>query len=394
METTSAFRLVAAVQELSLARDFNRLLEIVGRAARELTGADGATLVLRDGPNCHYVGEDAIGPLWKGKRFPLESCVSGWVMEKRRALAIEDIYLDPRIPVDAYRHTFVKSLVLVPIRKLEPIGAIGTYWAARHQATSADVQLLQALADATSVAMENIQVYSELEERIRNRTAQLEAANRDLDAFSYTVSHDLRAPVRHITGFAELLAASGGCNEQAMHYVQRIQGAATRMSGLIEAMLNLAKISMRDMHRRPVDLSQIAREVVAGLSANAPARKIACEIAPNLTVDGDPGLLRIALENLLGNAWKFTTKTPAPRIEFGATAGTPAEYYVRDNGAGFAMENAERLFQPFARMHAEHDFEGNGIGLATVRRIVLKHAGSIRAESAVNRGATFFFTLG
>lgn len=393
MDSNSAIRLVTAVQELSLARDLDRLMEIVGHVARELTGADGATLVLRDEGHCHYVDEDAIGPLWKGKRFPLESCISGWAMQNRTAVAIEDIYLDPRIPIDAYRHTFVKSLVLVPIRRSAPIGAIGNYWASRHQATETEIQLLQALADTTSVAMENIRVYTELEQRVRERTAQLEAANHDLDAFSYTVSHDLRAPVRHVLGFAELLAASEGCDEKALGYVHRIQSAGTRMNALIEDMLKLARISMCNLHRIRIDLSALAEEVAASIRSNDPARTVDFAIAPGLQAEGDPGLLRIALENLLGNAWKFTAKNPAARIDFGVTSGARREFYVRDNGVGFAMENTDRLFQPFGRFHPEHEFEGNGIGLATVRRIVQKHGGTIRAESAVDRGASFYFTL-
>ncbi|WP_181418770.1 sensor domain-containing diguanylate cyclase [Aquipseudomonas alcaligenes] len=175
-----AYRLIRAVQELSMARDVDRVAEIVRQAARGLTGADGATFVLRDGDCCHYRDEDAISPLWKGQRFPLELCISGWVMQHRQATVIPDIYQDPRVPQDAYRPTFVKSLVMVPIRTLDPIGAIGTYWASWHQASDAQVELLQALADSTSIALENIQVYAELEQRVAERTAQLTETNRRL----------------------------------------------------------------------------------------------------------------------------------------------------------------------------------------------------------------------
>src|SRR5262245_20935315 len=145
--------LVEVVQQLSLARDLRTVQDIVRRSARRLTGADGATFVLRDGNRCHYVDEDAISPLWKGQRFPLSACISGWSMLNRQAAVIEDIYADDRIPHDAYRPTFVKSLVMVPIRRVEPIGAIGTYWATRHKPTAEEVGLLQALADSASIAM-------------------------------------------------------------------------------------------------------------------------------------------------------------------------------------------------------------------------------------------------
>src|ERR1051325_11027208 len=162
--------LVTVLQELSLARDLDGIMTIVRRAARELTGADGATFVLREGDMCFYAEEDAISPLWKGQRFPMRTCVSGWVMMNREAAVIEDIYADPRVPVDAYRPTFVKSLAMVPIRTVSPIGAIGNYWASRHLATEQEVKALQALADSTSVAMENVQLYAGLEQRVHDRT--------------------------------------------------------------------------------------------------------------------------------------------------------------------------------------------------------------------------------
>jgi diguanylate cyclase (GGDEF)-like protein len=172
--------LVTIVQKLSMARDLETVMSIVRVAARELTGADGATFVLRDRDQCFYAEENAIGPLWKGRRFPMDACISGWSMLHRQAAAIEDIYKDARIPADAYRPTFVHSLVMVPIRTLDPIGAIGNYWARRHRPTAEQIKLLQALADTTAVALENVRVYGELEQRVRDRTAALEVVNNEL----------------------------------------------------------------------------------------------------------------------------------------------------------------------------------------------------------------------
>ncbi|HKU43208.1 MAG TPA: GAF domain-containing protein, partial [Polyangiales bacterium] len=205
-------RLVTVVQELSLARDLDRIMTIVRRAARELTGADGATFVLRDGSCCHYVDEDAIEPLWKGQRFPLDACISGWSMLNRQPAIIENIYADPRVPADAYRPTFVKSLVMVPIRTAEPVGAIGNYWADRHTATEHEVALLAALADSTSIAMENVQLYETLEHRVRERTSELAASRAELEAkheallrlqrqkdeMAALLAHDLRSPASGI----------------------------------------------------------------------------------------------------------------------------------------------------------------------------------------------------
>ena len=157
-------------------------MAIVRHTARELTGADGATFVLRDGEFCHYADEEAIAPLWKGQRFPLKTCISGWAMLNRQPVVIEDIYKDSRIPADAYRPTFVKSLAMVPIRAAEPIGAIGNYWATKRQPTAEEVELLQALANTTAVVMENVQVYKELEQRVKDRTSELHPANAGVES--------------------------------------------------------------------------------------------------------------------------------------------------------------------------------------------------------------------
>lgn len=188
-------RLLRAVQELSLARELPEVQRIVRTAARELTGCDGATFVLRDNGMCHYADEDAIAPLWKGKRFPLEICISGWAMLNRQSAVIPDIYLDPRIPHEAYRPTFVKSLVMVPIRQIDPIGAIGNYWANPHEPTSEEISLLQSLADATSIAMENVRVNEELARRSESHSSlkeEIDAEARDLQALVTQVSSRLQ----------------------------------------------------------------------------------------------------------------------------------------------------------------------------------------------------------
>jgi diguanylate cyclase (GGDEF)-like protein len=179
-------RLLQAVQELSLARSLPDIQRIVRTSARELTGCDGATFVLRDNDMCYYAEEDAIAPLWKGNRFPMETCISGWAMLNHQATVIPNIYRDTRVPHAAYRPTFVKALVLVPIRRLNPVGAIGNYWAHERTPSEQEVSLLQALADATSIAMENVQLYAELEQRVRDRTAELEKANEEIHQLSVT----------------------------------------------------------------------------------------------------------------------------------------------------------------------------------------------------------------
>ena len=396
--------LITVVQKLSLARNLEAIQTIVRRAARELTGADGATFVLRDGNLCHYVDEDAIGPLWKGHRFPLTACISGWAMLNRKAVAIEDIYLDPRIPHDAYRPTFVKSLVMVPIRTSEPIGAIGTYWANKRRATPEELSVLQALADSTSVAMEAADLFANLERRVAERTrqlhhrsAELERLNHELEAFSYSVAHDLRSPLISIDGFSQLLLenVSAPFNRSRQDQLERIAGAAKRMHGLIDDLLGLSRIVRAPMRRVPVDLSALSREIVAHIRDRELNRKVDVVIAEGVTAYGDAGLLRIALENLFANAWKFSANREITRIEFGTRTEADGRvvFYVKDNGAGFDPLRAKKLFTPFQRLHTQEDFKGTGIGLATVRRVMHRHGGEVWADAEVDRGAIFTFFI-
>jgi signal transduction histidine kinase len=389
-------RLVVAIQELSLARDLDGVMQIVRRAARELSGADGATFVLRDGGCCFYAEEDAIAPLWKGKRFPLETCISGWVMLHSEAVTIEDIYIDPRIPADAYRPTFVKSLAMVPIRRGAPVGAIGNYWASRRKPTEEELKLLQALADSTSVAMENTQILAELEARVRARTAELEAANHELEAFSYSVSHDLRAPLRSIDGFSRALEedAADVLDANARDHLGRVRGAVSRMNSLIEDMLELARVTRVPLRHEPIDLTAQARLIVGDLAFQNPLKRFDVQVADGLAAEGDPSLVRAVLENLLGNAFKFASRTASPRIEVGRIEKRGETiFFVRDNGAGFDQAHAQKLFAPFQRLHTAAEFPGTGVGLATVQRIVRRHGGRIWAEARPGEGATFWFSL-
>jgi signal transduction histidine kinase/CheY-like chemotaxis protein len=396
--------LVGVVQRLSMARDLDSITAIVRRAARELTGADGATFVLRDTDKCYYLDEDAIGPLWKGQRFPMSACISGWAMLNRQAAVIPDIYQDERIPHDAYRVTFVKSLVMMPVRTEAPLAAIGVYWKDEHDAQPEEVHLLQALADSTSIALEAGDLFQNLERRVEQRTAELhqrstelEVVNRELEAFSYSVAHDLRSPLITIDGFSQVLqeTAAPRLTADDRSHLDRIDQAVVRMRRLIDDLMGLAKIVRAPMQRVETDLSAIAVEVIQELRATADSRTVEVIIAPRLFVSGDPGLLRVVLANLLGNAWKFTSKRPAARIELGMQSGAGGNevYYVRDNGAGFDPNHASRLFAPFSRCHTQQEFPGTGIGLATVQRVIHRHGGQIWAESRLGKGASFLFTL-
>ena len=238
---------------------------------------------------------------------------------------------------------------------------------------------------------------TELERRVRARTRELTGLNRDLESFTYSVSHDLRTPLRSIHGFATLLQESDAerLSDEGRDALNRIQSSARRMGLLINDLLSMAQQSRAELKARPVNLSELARAAAAELERNDPARQVRWEIADDLWVQADPGLMSVVIQNLLGNAWKYTGRTPVARIEFfglGEADGM-ASFCVRDNGAGFDMTYADQLFQPFKRLHRLEEFEGTGVGLASVQRILQRHGGGVRGEGAVGQGATFVFSL-
>ena len=238
---------------------------------------------------------------------------------------------------------------------------------------------------------------ADLARHANDMAASLQVANRELEAFSYSVAHDLRAPLRGINGFSRVLLEDYGpsLDAEARQYLDRIMAATERMGNLIDALLSLSRLTRLELRRETVDLGRIADGVLTQLRAGQPERKVDVVVQQGVVTRGDSPLLRALLENLLGNAWKFTGGRDGARIEFGVerTGDGPA-YFVRDNGAGFDMQFAGRLFTPFQRLHSQTEFAGTGIGLATVQRIVHRHGGRIWAESAVGEGATFRFTLG
>jgi signal transduction histidine kinase len=241
---------------------------------------------------------------------------------------------------------------------------------------------------------------SELEDRVALRTRELAFSNQELEAFSYSVSHDLRAPLRTIDGFSLALLEdfADNLNDTGRDYIARVRSGVQRMGTLIDALLQLSRVTRSELQAETVDLSQLATLVFNELQAAEPQRRVVFTAQPGVLVQGDARLLRIALENLIGNAWKFTSKVPEAHIEFGSRPGTDAEehrtvYFIRDNGAGFDMQYVDRLFTAFQRLHGDRDFKGSGIGLATVSRIIRRHHGAMGAFSEPGQGATFHFTL-
>jgi len=244
--------------------------------------------------------------------------------------------------------------------------------------------------------VEDITKRKHSERALQQRTAELEAANKELEAFAYSVSHDLRAPLRGIDGFS--LALLEDCadklDERGKAYLSRVRAGAQKMSELIDAMLNLSRLTRGELRRETVDLSEVAKNIVTELQKRQPERQVEFVIAEEVTADGDPEMLRVVMENLLSNAWKFTGKRAIARVEFGVTSKDDKPvYFVRDDGAGFEMAYVDKLFGAFQRLHRATEFPGLGIGLATIQRIIHRHGGLTWAEGEVEKGATFYFTL-
>lgn len=385
---SSVERLVEVVQELSLARSLDEVMAVVRLAARELTGADGATFVLKDGDKCYYAEENAISPLWKGQRFPLKSCISGWVMINREPAVIEDIYVDPRVPHDAYRPTFVKSLVMVPIRKEQPIGAIGNYWAERRQPGVEQLALLQALANVTSVAIENVNLYLELQKKI----ALLEKSNEDLDRFAWIASHDLKSPLRAIDNLSRWVEEDAGTAlpPKQAEYLTTMRRRVQRMERLLDDLLDYARLTHRV---GPEDDTVDGLELMQGVGDLIEVPQgFHFKVSPafkGLTLPRMP--LERVLANLASNAFKHhdrKTGTVEVTVE---DFGPHYVFTVTDDGPGIPPQFHARIFEMFQTLKPRDQTEGSGMGLAIVKKLLEGHGSKITVASAGARGAVFSF---
>jgi two-component system CheB/CheR fusion protein len=387
-------RLLSVVQELSQTRDIDAITAIVRDAARSLTGADGATFVLRDGNQCHYVDENAISPLWKGRRFPMSACISGWAMLNAKPAVIEDIYSDPRIPADAYRSTFVKSLAMVPIRRSAPLGAIGNYWATRRMPTDEEVAVLQALADTTAVALQNAQLYTELRQKVadlQEQRTRVQAQRYALEVFARALAHDLKEPVRSICSFSEIIARGDVPDHKARQYFKYIQSAADRMGMLIESVFDFTQLDdIAASAKEPCDMGQAVEAVRANIEQFIHDKGAMVTASALPTVHGNSSRLTQMLQHLVDNAIRHGSNGVRVRIDAEERVDSWL-FSVIDDGPGIAPEHAETIFLPFKRLTGNP--ECAGMGLAICRKIIAYHGGAIWCMPSAGNGASFFFTL-
>lgn len=391
--------LVQTVLDLSRAHSVEDVAAVVRQGARALTGADGATFVLKDGDQCHYLDEDAIAPLWKGRRFPAASCISGWCMEHRQVAAIEDIYQDPRIPHDAYRPTFVKSLVMVPIRSSDPIGAIGNYWAKPHKATAAEIESLQALADSASIAMENAYLHASMQRQVDERTHELrlareqaENANAMKSRFLAAASHNLRQPIQTLNALLAILRCTGKDHESGTCLAAMTQ-AVHNMESMLGTLLDLHRLEAGaiELQRQDTTLDGVFAHLRSEFTYLANAKSLSLEIPQAVpAVHTDPHLLQEILRNFISNAIKYTP-TGSVRLEH-REDGDAVIITVADTGPGIPSPYLHRIFEAFYRtpdaVVGDAD-SGLGLGLSIADQLARMLGHRLEVDSSPGGGSRF-----
>lgn len=396
--------LILAIQQLSLSRNVEEVMGIVRRNARKISGADGATFVLRENDMCYYADEDAISPLWKGQRFPMHSCISGWAMLHRQSVVIENIYNDNRIPVDAYRPTFVKSLVMVPIRSIDPIGAIGTYWAHRHAPSEDEVVMLQSLADITAVSIENINIYNDLENRVKDRTRELiDSLKREKEMsatrrhFFSMASHEFKTPLTNIllsTSLLENYNNEGKYSEERAKHLKKISSSSKQLSGIVNDFLSAEKIEQgkTEILYEPFDIREFTAEVIGQMeSVLKKGQEIRYSHSGDTKVIQVKNILHNVLMNLLSNASKYSGEDQPVEV-FIEVIDKEITIQVKDHGIGIPEEDQPHIFSSFFRATNTTCVPGTGLGLQIVKRYMELLNGSIHFTSQKNEGAVFTAT--
>lgn len=385
----------------------SEVLKLVADKVRVLVGAETLLIPLLNESRESYTYVAVSGKNAEdiaGTSFPVTIGMCGWVLSNNRPLLYgeSDTYsFNEKFPWEPG----MTSLLLVPLNAANQIigGLSCTGKENNDSFTLRDMELLKLISAQVGIAIENARLFDEvnslvsgLELKVQERTLALQVANQELEAFAYSVSHDLRAPLRSIDGFSLALLEDYGSSldDEGKNYLERLRANASRMGQLIDALLTLSRVSRSEMKTTTIDISALAKELANKLAEIETDRNVEIEIEAGLKVRGDLALVDALLTNLLSNAWKYTSKVDKATIKLFKTVWDGKSCFcISDNGAGFDMARVEKLFQPFQRLHGEKEFEGTGVGLATVQRIINRHGGWIRAEASVGKGAAFFFTL-
>ena len=389
--------LVDVARAASEVRDVPALARVITSAARELLGSDGATFLLRDGDDGQIVEQSAATKVWKGRRFPLTSTITGTAVLTGQPVIVADMEADPRIPGKGRTPDLIGSLLVVPIRVNAPLGAIAINWMQRRQPSEEDVAILQALADTTSVAWENVRLFDALQDKITNLEAQqvrIQSQHESLEVFARALAHDLKEPVRTVRAFSELIATGEDPPQTRDAYFELIRRAADRMGMLIDTVYQYTQLEDPGrLVRRPCDMNQVIGAVTANLAQLIRERGAHVDAGPLPVVLAHTAHMTQLLQNLIANAIRHGPH--GVRVDIRAEdQGDHWRFSVTDNGPGLAPGDHERIFQPFRRLNLNE--EGAGLGLAICRKVVTLHGGRIWCESAPTgegTGARFVFTL-
>ncbi len=386
--------LVGVVQALSQARDVAAIARVVGDAARALTGADGATFVLRDGDQCWCVEQTGADQIWKGKRYPIASTVTGLAMETRQPVVIEDVISHPWIKPGAYSPDMARSLTAVPIRRADPLGAIATYWARSHVPSPEELMVLQALADVTAVAWENVALFAELQDKIKSLQAQqarIAAQHESLEVFARALAHDLKEPVRTVRAFSDLIVNYDDPPETKQLYFELIRKASDRMAMLVDTVFQYSQLDDPSrLTKRPIALDGALAAAIDNLAQLILEREATVTSDPLPEVEAHGAHMMQVLQNLIANALRHGPVGVSIHIS-AQDESDRIRISVRDNGPGLETHDLERIFRPFKRLNLNE--EGAGLGLATCRKIMALHGGTIWCESRIGEGAIFHFGL-
>lgn len=387
--------LIDAVQELSLAKDLARVADIVRHAARQLADADGATFVLKEGNSCYYFEEDAIAPLWKGMKFPLSSCVSGWAMLHKQNVFIPDIYQDERVPHDAYRPTFVKSLLMVPIRKSDPIGSIGIYWKVTKSIDPETIQILENLANSTSIALQNIQLLSSMTELNKN----LEKAVSIRDDFLSIASHELNTPLSslklQIQMSLKLLNETEDNLVAPSEVLTKCLTHVNHLANIVKGIVDFSRMQSGniDLNYARFDISLLLGEVLDKFSRQfaSVGCNVISDLQPGLVGNWDKERIEQIFNNLLSNMIKYA---PGEPVYFSAKEdGQNIQLIFKDSGPGIPTEYKERIFGQFERGESSHNIGGIGIGLYVVRKLTECHKGKLSLIASKSHGCAIEIKL-